>query len=234
MSSTNRSCFPILCPFMDMSTSKERKTASFLFGYSTSNAHEYKNNRINQVGSYGLFLMEKDLLQLPVQVRRRIAILICDTIKLFGTENRYVETTDEKNADSPQLNMRLDFWKSLIWQWKVMMLIFSNIFCVKVSPSSANSCFISTKTQNMILPLLTAEPSTLSRHLLTWRNNSLKTTLLDYSLKDTTFQSVTSCQFHWWSTHAARVVAITPLETWRQVNVWGVRLQTSVAFYFRQ
>ena len=114
MSSTNRSCSPILCPFMDMSTSKERKTASFLFGYSTSNAHEYKNNRINQVGSYGLFLMEKDLLQLPVQVRRRIAILICDTIKLFGTENRYVETTDEKNADSPQLNMRLDFWKSLI------------------------------------------------------------------------------------------------------------------------
>ena len=98
---------------MDMSTSKERKTASFSSGYSNSNCHGYKNNRINQVGSYRPFLMDKDLLQLPAEIRRRIAILICGTVKLFGTENRYVETTEEKDAGSPRLQMRLEFWKLL-------------------------------------------------------------------------------------------------------------------------
>ena len=111
--SNNRSLFPILCPFMDMSTSKERKTASFSSGYSNSNCHDYKNNRINQVGSYSPFLMDKDLLELPAEIRRRIAILICGTVKLFETENRYVETTEEKDAGSPRLQMRLEFWKLL-------------------------------------------------------------------------------------------------------------------------
>ena len=96
-----------------MSTSKERKTASFSSGYSNSNCHGYKNNRINQVGSYRPFLMDKDLLQLPAEIRRRIANLICGTVKLFGTENRYVETSKEKDAGSPRLQMRLGFWKLL-------------------------------------------------------------------------------------------------------------------------
>lgn len=48
----------------------------------TSNAHEYKNNCINQqVRSYCSFLMDKDLLQLPIEIRRRIAILICGIVR---------------------------------------------------------------------------------------------------------------------------------------------------------
>ena len=98
---------------MDMSTSKDRKTASFSSGFCTSDAHQYKNNRINQVGSYRSFLMDKDLLKLPVETRRRIAMLICGTIRLFGVEDRYVETLEEQNAGSPRLKMRREFWNLL-------------------------------------------------------------------------------------------------------------------------
>ena len=98
---------------MDMSTSKDRKTASFSAGFSTSDAHQYKNNRINQIGSYRSFLMEKDLLQLSLAVRRRIAILICNMVKIFGIRDRYVESPEEKRAGSTRIKMRSQFWKLL-------------------------------------------------------------------------------------------------------------------------
>ena len=150
---------------MDMSTSKEWKSASYSSGYSTSNAHAYKNNRINEVGSYCPFLMERDLLQLPAEIRRRIAILICVTVKLVGTENRYVGTSDDKNAGSPWLKMRIEFWEMLGMTMEGDDANLFQYFFAKVFPSSANSCFNFTKIRKMIPPLLTEE-HTLSRHLL--------------------------------------------------------------------
>ena len=93
---------------MDMSISKEQKTALYSSGCSTSYAHAYKI-----IASTKFFLMEKDLLQIPAEIRSYIAILICGTVKLFGTENRYVEITDDKDASSPRLQMRLEFWELL-------------------------------------------------------------------------------------------------------------------------
>ena len=86
----------------------------------------------------------------------------------------------------------------------------------------------------MILHLLTAEP-TLSRHLLNWQKNfSTITKLSDYLPTYITWRSAISSQFHWWSTRA-KVVAITPLEMQRQVNVWGEKsLKSLASFYFRQ
>ena len=40
-------------------------------------------------------------------------MLICGTIRLFGVEDRYVETLEEQNAGSPRLKMRREFWNLL-------------------------------------------------------------------------------------------------------------------------
>ena len=69
---------------MQTSIGKEHRTPSFSAGWCISNAHEYKNNRYNQIGSYKPFLVEKDILTVSVDICRCIAKLICNSVKLFN------------------------------------------------------------------------------------------------------------------------------------------------------
>jgi hypothetical protein len=102
---------------MHKSISKERRTPSFSAGWCTSNAHEYKNNRYNQIGSYKPFLVEKDILTVSVDIRRRIAKLICNSVKLFNINdsesNQYTETDDDIRCGRIRYNMRKEFWQQL-------------------------------------------------------------------------------------------------------------------------
>ena len=102
---------------MQKSISKERRTPSFSAGWCISNAHEYKNNRYNQIGSYKPFLVEKDILTVSVDIRRRIAKLICNSVKLFNIDdvenNQYAETDDDIRCGRIRYNMRKEFWEQL-------------------------------------------------------------------------------------------------------------------------
>ena len=102
---------------MHKSISKERRTPSFSAGWCISNAHEYKNNRYNQIGSYKPFLVEKDILTVSVDIRRRIAILICNSVKLFNINdaecNQYAETDDDIRCGRIRYKMRKEFWHQL-------------------------------------------------------------------------------------------------------------------------
>ena len=100
---------------MQKSISKERRTPSFSAGWCISNAHEYKNNRYNQIGSYKPFLVEKDILTVSVDIRRRIAKLICNSVKLFNIvdNKQYAETDDDILCGRIRYNMRKEFWDQL-------------------------------------------------------------------------------------------------------------------------
>ena len=95
---------------MDVSVSKKRNIPAVSGGYSKSNAQEYRKNRVNIVGSYKPFLL-KSLDGIPAHIKKRIAILVCKTIELFG------EPPDLKGEDhyctSERESMRVKFWISL-------------------------------------------------------------------------------------------------------------------------
>jgi hypothetical protein len=96
---------------MDIPSSKERKVPQYAGGYSNSDAQQYRFNRINQLGSTKPFLIRNRMDVLDKGTRREIAMLICDTIKLFDISNEYPESTEDKEYDSIRLGMRRDFWE---------------------------------------------------------------------------------------------------------------------------
>ena len=95
---------------MDVSVSKKRNIPAVSGGYSSTNTQEYRNNRINIVGSCKPFLLES-IESIPVEVKQRLARLICNTIKLLGID------VSEISRDSVHFKereaMRLQFWISL-------------------------------------------------------------------------------------------------------------------------
>jgi hypothetical protein len=98
---------------MDISSSKERKIPQFAGGYSNSDANQYKRNRINHLGNYKPFLIKNKLNLLDEPQRREIALLVCDTIKLFEISGDFEETPEEKKYGSLRLQMRHEFWEYL-------------------------------------------------------------------------------------------------------------------------
>jgi hypothetical protein len=73
-----------IAPKMDSSCSSSRKVPSISCGWSTANAHEYKRNRINMVGSISPFLIEGGINALESLDRKKIAGMICQLIRLFS------------------------------------------------------------------------------------------------------------------------------------------------------
>ena len=96
---------------MDISSSNERKIPQYACGYSNSDANKYKDNRINQLGSYRPFLIKNKMNLLSKETRKEIAFLICDTIKLFNIKGGFEESPDEKKYGSVRLKMRREFWE---------------------------------------------------------------------------------------------------------------------------
>ena len=102
--------FPYLAPLMDVSVSKKRNIPAVSGGYSKSNAQEYRKNRVNIVGSYKPFLL-KSLDGIPSNIKKRIAILVCKTIELFGVPPEL--QGEDTHCTSERESMRLKFWISL-------------------------------------------------------------------------------------------------------------------------
>ena len=103
--------FPFMVQLMDISSSNERKIPQYACGYSNSDANKYKDNRINQLGSYKPFLIKNKMNMLSEEIRREIALLICDTIKLFKIKGDFQESPKEKKYGSVRLKMRREFWE---------------------------------------------------------------------------------------------------------------------------
>ena len=103
--------FPSIVQLMDMSSSNERKIPQFAGGYSNSDAKQYKDHRINQLGSYRPFLIKNKMNMMSIATRREIALLICDTIKLFQNTGDFKETPQEEAYGSVRLQLRREFWE---------------------------------------------------------------------------------------------------------------------------
>jgi len=95
---------------MNVSVSKKQNIPAVSGGYSSTNTQEYRNNRINIVGSYKPFSLEL-IKSIPVEAKQRLARLMCNTIKLLGAD------VSEISCDSVHFKereaMRLQFWISL-------------------------------------------------------------------------------------------------------------------------
>ncbi len=96
---------------MDISSSNERNIPQYACGYSNSDANQYKENRINQLGSYRPFLIKNKMNFVAKERRREIALLICDTIELFQHVGDFKESPDDKKYGSVRLLMRRKFWE---------------------------------------------------------------------------------------------------------------------------
>ena len=96
---------------MDISSSNERNIPQYACGYSNSDANQYKENRINQLGSYRPFLIKNKMNFVAKERRREIALLICDTIELFQHFGDFKESPDDKKYGSVRLLMRRKFWE---------------------------------------------------------------------------------------------------------------------------
>jgi len=95
---------------MDVSVSKKRNIPAVSGGYSKSDAQEYRNNRVNIVGSYKPFLL-KSIESICPDIKKRIAILICKTVELFGVPPEL--PGEDSHCMSERESMRLKFWTSL-------------------------------------------------------------------------------------------------------------------------
>jgi hypothetical protein len=105
-----------IAPLMDVSCSTARKVPSVSCGWSTANAHEYKNNRINMVGSIAPFLISGGINDLEQCHKRKIASMICSVIQAFSHCGR--NPTPFFHSDpkmrSERAKLAHDFVKSLV------------------------------------------------------------------------------------------------------------------------
>lgn len=74
---------PKIAPIIDSSNSSARNVPSVSCGWSTANANEYKNNRINMVGSIAPFLTGDAIFSLDNGDKESIPGLVCSLLKSF-------------------------------------------------------------------------------------------------------------------------------------------------------
>ena len=96
---------------MDIPSSKERKVPQYAGGYSNSDAQQYRLNRINQIGNCMPFLIRNRMDELDISIRRDIATLVCDVMKLFDLSEEFPESREDKENESVRLGMRRDLWE---------------------------------------------------------------------------------------------------------------------------
>ena len=93
---------------MDIPTSKLRQIPMYSGGYSNSDAHQYRHNRINQLGSTKPFLIRNRMMNMDMRVRREIGLLICDTMRLFNLSGQF--PIHNNTNSSTRKKMRRDLW----------------------------------------------------------------------------------------------------------------------------
>jgi hypothetical protein len=101
---------------MDSSCSSPRKVPSTSIGWSTANAHLYKENRINIVGSISPFLIKSDIDDLSFPKRCTIVNIVCQAMKKFCHSGRLPTPFyhSDPNIRAERSKLAMEFMESLI------------------------------------------------------------------------------------------------------------------------
>jgi hypothetical protein len=105
-----------VAPFMDSSCSSSRKVPGISIGWSTANAHLYKENRTNMVGSISPFLIKSGVDGLSAQRRFAIIRIACQAIQYFSPCGRNPRPFfhSDPNMRAERAGLAMEFLKSLI------------------------------------------------------------------------------------------------------------------------
>jgi hypothetical protein len=104
-----------VAPVMDSSCSTSRKVPSVSCGWSTANAHEYKNNCTTMVGSISPFLLEGGINTLDYKKKLKVSWLVGDVIKMFSPCGRNPSPFfhSDKNIRAERVKLAYKFLMSL-------------------------------------------------------------------------------------------------------------------------